>query len=75
MNCPYCGNPMEEGKILGRRDFGHVWLPADASVPVILSRKVVENKKGILLNDPTLLRSGVDAYICKDCKKGVFDLP
>ena len=75
MNCPYCGKPMEEGRLLGRRDFGHVWLPQEVSTPAMLSRKIVENKNGIILNDPTVLRPGVDAYICRTCKKGVFDLP
>lgn len=75
MNCPYCGKPMEEGRLLGRRDFGHVWLPQEVSTPAMLSRKNVENKNGIILNDPTILRPGVDAYICRACKKGVFELP
>ena len=75
MNCPYCGKPMEAGRIPGRRDFGHVWLPQEASTPLVLSTKTVENKKGIVLNDTTILRPGIEAYICKDCKKGVFDLP
>ena len=75
MNCPYCGKPMEAGRILGRRDFGHVWLPEEASTPLAISRKIVENKKGIVLNDPAILRPGVDAYICKSCKKGIFELP
>ena len=75
MICPYCGKPMEEGRLIGRRDFGHVWLPEEASNPLALSRKIVEEKKGIVLNEPTLLHPGVNAYICRACKKGRFDLP
>ena len=73
MNCPYCGKPIEKGTISGRRDFGHVWFPEDVRYPLMLSKSVVEKKKGILLNEPTVIRPGLTAYICRECKKGVFE--
>ena len=74
MNCPYCGKPMEKGRILRRRDFMHVWFPEGVKLPLLLAESIVERKKGMILNELKGSPPGLEAYLCKDCKKGVFDL-
>ena len=76
MNCPYCGNPMEEGKIPGDRQLGMYWLPEDKKTSVAFAYWEVDEINGISLADPKFFGfPSVKAYICRTCKKGVFDLP
>ena len=75
MNCPYCGKPMETGRIVGRRDMGHIWLPEDEHTPLAAAKGIIQNKRGIILNEATMAKPGLVTYLCKECKKGVFELP
>ena len=74
MNCPYCDKPMEAGNIPGRRDTGVYWVPEGEAISVVFSNWVLEEKGGIQLCEPKLLGvPELKTYICRDCKKGVFE--
>ena len=76
MNCPYCGNPMEEGKIPGDRQYGMFWLPENEKIPIPLCSWEAGEVGGIPLADPKFFGfPELKAHICRVCKKGVFDLP
>lgn len=77
MNCPYCGNPMEKGKIpILDRTVEAYWLPEEEKLPWFVSKKVYQKKNGVVLSEtPFLGMTYINAYICRACKKGVFHLP
>lgn len=76
MDCPYCGKPMEAGNIPGRRDSGVYWVPEGEDVSVAFSNWVLKEKDGIQLCDPKLIGiPELKTYVCRACKKGIFDLP
>ena len=73
MNCPYCGKPMEEGRIPGDRQNGMFWLPEGEDISVAFAHWVADEKGGIPLADPKFFGfPSLKAHICRDCKKGVF---
>lgn len=79
MNCPYCKTEMEEGRILGDRIIGTVWLPSGTKAPLLgVSSINIEERGGLCLADSfsTSLREGcsLTAHICRACGKGIFDL-
>ena len=74
MNCPYCGKPMEAGRVPGDRQNGMFWLPEKEEVAVAFANWVVDEKNGIALADPKFFGfPELKANICRDCKKGVFE--
>jgi len=77
MNCPYCGKPLEPGKIPGYdRTVGSYWYPEEASIPWAVSQRAAEKRDGILLNEPEFPKIPcIKASVCRSCKKGFFDLP
>ena len=76
MNCPYCGKPMEEGRVPGDRQHGMFWLPENAEIAVAFANWVVDEEGGIPLADPKFFGFPyLKTYICRACKKGIFDLP
>lgn len=77
MNCPYCNEPMEEGKLLGSRSFGVVWMPKDFVRPypnLIFSS--IPDSDGMCLSSDYTRRDGysLSAPICRKCKCGVFPI-
>lgn len=78
MNCPYCGNPMEKGKIpTNNRELEAYWLPDEEKIPKwIVSHKTFEKRNGVILTEtPFLAVTYIEAHICRACKKGVFEIP
>lgn len=76
MNCPYCGKPMETGEIPGRREAGVFWIPEEADIMVSFAEWELKEKGGITLTEPKFFGfPSLKAYICRACKKGMFDLP
>ena len=76
MNCPYCGKPMETGEIPGRREAGIFWIPEEADIMVSFAEWELKEKGGITLTEPKFFGfPSLKAYICRACKKGMFDLP
>ena len=74
MNCPYCAKPMEEGNIPGDRQLGMYWLPENEKISVVFANWVANEKGGIPLADPKFIGfPSLKAYICRSCKKGVFE--
>ena len=76
MNCPYCSKPMETGEIPGRREAGIFWIPEEADIMVSFAEWELKEKGGITLTEPKFFGfPSLKAYICRACKKGMFDLP
>jgi len=74
MECPYCGKPMEDGRIPGDRQNGMFWLPENEEISVAFANWVMDEKGGIPLADPKFFGFPyLKAYICRECKKGVFE--
>lgn len=78
MICPYCRKEMEEGRILGNRTLGTVWLPSNVKAPLIVSSINIEEQGGLCLADhlSLSLQQGytLTTHICRTCGKGIFDL-
>ncbi len=79
MNCPFCGKFMENGKLYnGRRDIGLIWLPEEAKLPLLFSEEKIHERNGIILSEATYIPfifPFVNANVCRDCRRGVFELP
>lgn len=75
MNCPYCGKPMEAGRIPGKdRSLCVPWIPEKMNAtPVLPTRTKLLNGGGLILrNEPFPAAPFKEAYICRQCKKGIF---
>ena len=76
MNCPYCGKPMEAGSIPGDRQNGMFWLPENEKITLPITSWTVGETGGIPLADPKFFGfPELKVYICRECKKGIFELP
>ena len=77
MNCPFCGTPMDEGKIMTGLSCGTVWVPRDTRRPFPnFTLYKIEEAGGMILSDQFNLRDGysLTAHICRKCRQGVFPL-
>lgn len=75
MNCPYCGRPMEAGRIPGKDLFLCVpWIPADMKRSAVLpTRSQLMDSGGLILRDkPFPAAPYKEMFICRQCRKGVF---
>ena len=75
MDCPYCGKPMEPGRIPGKDCFLCVpWIPERMNVSVMLPgrTRLMENGGLILRDKPFPANPYKEVFICRACKKGVF---
>ena len=76
MNCPYCGQPMEQGRLYGvspTMDF--TWIPEGTRPPLLFGNSSrVEEKGGMHLNAQRnwLKKSYLEVFICRACGKGIF---
>jgi len=68
---------MEKGKIpVYDRTVEAYWLPDTEECPWILSENGFKKRNGVPLSESALLEiPSVKAYLCRDCKKGVFEIP
>lgn len=76
MKCPYCNAPMEKGKIYAAARYAPVvWLPEPETLKWYYSQSKLERQNGLRLAKPELSiePTCLPAYICKNCKKGVFE--
>ena len=65
---------MEEGKIPGDRQNGIFWLPEREDIAVAFAHWVADEKGGMMLAEPKFFGfPQLKAYICRECKKGVFE--
>lgn len=75
MNCPYCGNPMERGRIPGTDRFLCVpWIPSKMKKGAVLpTRAGLLQGGGLVLRDtPFPAVPYKEVFICRACRKGVF---
>ena len=76
MKCPFCGGDMESGNIFGKGDIRTTWYPEGKTPPYVYTLKNSLERGGIPLSTLRLYRhSGFPTYICRACRKGVFDIP
>ncbi len=79
MNCPFCHGPMEKGYLEnGRRDIGLIWFPESRKIPALFlaTETTVKDDGGIFLSHAkifSLKRDVPSAWICRNCKKGIFE--
>lgn len=82
MNCPYCGKEMTLGKIpSGHLDTPLLWFPKDAGrmrIRFNWSVKQAAEHGALVLCWPHFNGRRYEgytapAYVCRDCKKGVFE--
>ena len=74
MNCPFCGEIMEEGTFCDRG--GSYFLPAGETQPTLWTKRILERKHAVLLppepyGAPFEPRSA--AFWCRKCKKLLVD--
>ncbi len=67
---------MEAGSIPGDRQNGMFWLPENEKITLPITSWTVGETGGIPLADPKFFGfPELKAYICRECKKGIFELP
>ncbi len=73
MNCPYCGQPMEVGWIMGAdRILCVPWIPQDAKQKIFSRRNVIKCGGLIMRDNPFPAFPKKETFICRQCRKGVF---
>ena len=73
MNCPFCGNEMESGKL--RSKGGVFFLPDGEKMPKLYTQKEM-NKHSAVLFPPFVsdaLPEYPNAHLCRSCKKLIMD--
>lgn len=69
--CPWCGKDMEQGFILGGRDAVR-WYPGVYKFELF---RGLDGDAIDLLSDGSGFTSYKIIWLCRDCKKAVFDMP
>ena len=77
MNCPVCGQEMEQGKVVTSYSRGVYFLPPDGDADAfILTTKYITKQGGIVLDGPYNTNfpndSEFSAAICRNCRKIVL---
>lgn len=74
MNCPKCGELMEEGRIRSARAVGHIWWPKNQKARFYVTSKRIQSGHAIELNKPDYGFGNLylTTFICRKCKLGVF---
>ena len=80
MKCPFCGKKMEKGYMYSGRTGSH-WLPEDEKNVLGYEWKV-QQKNGLWLIPPfnkvffsPFKLPKVAMMVCRDCEKGIVDIP
>lgn len=72
MQCPFCGDEMEQGFIYGRRDSGLMWLPAGEKMSFFITEHSIKARNGLLLGQkPFPEFTKLEFYVCRKCNAGV----
>ena len=72
MQCPFCGNEMEQGFIYGRKDCGLMWLPKDEKLPLTITENAVKTRNGLILGKRQFPENTrLEFYVCRKCNMGV----
>lgn len=73
MTCPFCKKPMEKGSIIGVRWDTFPWIPEEGNRHWFNTEKNLQKEGGINLCHPKF--DGVlECYICRKCRKGIFEI-
>lgn len=76
MKCPYCGDIMEKGKIYSSIRYEPIiWIPEGHDIKCFCTQSKLEKANGLRLALPELKiePTTLPTYICRKCKKGVFE--
>lgn len=73
MQCPYCGQEMSEGEIIGSGQSALIWLPSGAKFPPLVTRQGIEKRGGVWLSGREFVRSATSAWRCPSCKKLILE--
>ena len=80
MNCPFCGNPMEEGNVTTADSIGLLFMPKGMQPErIVNTHKNIEHRGGLVLDGPysggnfRLNTTEIPAHVCKSCRKIVMD--
>ena len=80
MKCPNCGDEMEKGYIIGRKDNGMPWYPENEKPMHLITESGVAKRNGLLLGKDgifpmsslSLKNARLETHICRKCRNGVF---
>ena len=81
MNCPNCGEQMDKGYIIGRKDSGLPWYPENEKATLAFSESSMAKRNGLILGKDghqfpmstlSLENARLETFICRKCRKGVF---
>ena len=71
-NCPYCGNPLESGRICSIESRAPYWLPGESLLKkAFVSQKAVEEVRGKVIGTAARLgffqKQYAETAFCKSC--------
>lgn len=71
-NCPYCGNPLKEGRICSIESRAPYWLPGNSDLArMFVSTKAVKEVQGKVIGKASVLgffqKENVTTSYCKTC--------
>lgn len=74
MKCPYCGEEMENGRIVTVRDICFLWLPEEQKMPFMAVLRNMEKKGGMILGQVVNGEKRLDFNLCRKCNIGISRL-
>lgn len=78
MDCPYCKEKMEIGRIMASGGARIYWMPENACQGINIMKStingIVKNGGFVVANGTTNISTPVNAFCCKSCKKLIINI-